>query len=191
MNTYFKYLISQASRTVKHWWLLLIAGAISIIAGICVFAFPIYSYLTISFIFSILMFITGITQLAMASTSGNYFTMRGYVIVGGVLDLILGAYLCFNPDVTLVVLPVLMGIWMLYHSFILIAFGGDMNTFLISGSMTVVILGILQLALSVFVILDPLSVGVETIIIFAGVGLVLLGLNFLLMSLKLKTIDTQ
>lgn len=188
MKRYFENLTSKVSRMVKHWWLMLFAGLLSIVAGICVFVFPVESYLTISLIFGVLMLLTGITQLMMASTSGNYLTMRGYVIVGGILDLILGVFLCVYPGVTVMVLPILMGIWLMYHSFIIIAFGGDMDTFRISGSAVMVIFGILLLALSIFVLLDPLSVGVATILILAGIGLMILGLTFVVISFKLKNI---
>lgn len=188
MKRYFENLTSKVSRMVKHWWLMLFAGLLSIVAGVCVFVFPIESYLTISLIFGVLMLLTGITQLMMASTSGNYLTMRGYVIVGGILDLILGVFLCVYPGVTVMVLPILMGIWLMYHSFIIIAFGGDMDTFRISGSAVMVIFGILLLALSIFVLLDPLSVGVATILLLAGIGLMILGLTFVVISFKLKNI---
>lgn len=188
MKRYFENLTSKVSRMVKHWWLMLFAGLLSIVAGICVFVFPVESYLTISLIFGVLMLLTGVTQLMMASTSGNYLTMRGYVIVGGILDLILGVFLCVYPGVTVMVLPILMGIWLMYHSFIIIAFGGDMDTFRISGSAVMVIFGILLLALSIFVLLDPLSVGVATILLLAGIGLMILGLMFIVISFKLKNI---
>lgn len=188
MKRYFENLTSKVSRMVNHWWLMLFAGLLSIVAGICVFVFPVESYLTISLIFGVLMLLTGVTQLMMASTSGNYLTMRGYVIVGGILDLILGVFLCVYPGVTVMVLPILMGIWLMYHSFIIIAFGGDMDTFRISGSAVMVIFGILLLALSIFVLLDPLSVGVATILLLAGIGLMILGLMFIVISFKLKNI---
>ena len=188
MKRYFENLTSKVSRMVKHWWLMLFAGLLSIVAGICVFVFPVESYLTISLIFGVLMLLTGVTQLMMASTSGNYLTMRGYVIVGGILDLILGVFLCVYPGVTVMVLPILMGIWLMYHSFIIIAFGGDMDTFRVSGSAVMVIFGILLLALSIFVLLDPLSVGVATILLLAGIGLMILGLTFVVISFKLKNI---
>lgn len=188
MKRYFENLTAKASRVIKHWWLMMIAGILSVAAGICVFVFPIESYVTLSLLFGVLMLLTGIIQLMLASTSGNYLLMRGYVIVGGVLDLILGVFLCVYPGMTLIALPVLMGLWLMYHSFIIIAFGGDMETFRVSGSPVMIILGVLLLILSIFVILDPLSVGVITILTAAGIGLILLGLMFCIMSYHLKNL---
>ena len=188
MKRHFENLTSRVSRAIRHWWLMMLAGILSIVAGICVFAFPIGSYMTISILFGILTLVCGAAQLIIASTSGNYLMMRGYMIVGGVLDVILGIFLCVYPGVTLVVLPILMGLWLMYHSFMAIAFGGDMSTFKLSGSPAVICGGILLLMLSIFVLVDPFSVGITTILVFAGVGLIILGLLLCMISFKLKDI---
>ena len=167
----------------------MVSGILCIIAGICVFVFPLESYVTLSVLFGILMLLTGAAQLVIASSSGNYLMMRGYFIVGGVLDVILGIFLCVYPGVSLVVLPVMMGLWLMYNSFVIISFGGDMDTFKLSGGGMVMMLGILLLVLSIFVLLNPFSVGVTTVLIVAGVGLILFGLILFAISLKVRDID--
>jgi uncharacterized membrane protein HdeD (DUF308 family) len=186
MKRHFENLTARASRIIKKWWLLLIAGILCIVAGICVFAFPIESYVAMAVLFGILMLLTGAAQLIISSTSGNYLMMKGYFIVGGILDVILGIFLCVYPGVSLFVLPILMGLWMLYHSFIIISFGADMDTFRLSGGGMFTVFGILLLMLSVFVLVDPFSVGVATVLFVAGVGLILLGLLFCSISVKLR-----
>lgn len=83
-----------------------------------------------------------------------------------------------------------MGLWLMYHSFMAIAFGGDMSTFKLSGSPAVICGGILLLLLllSIFVLVDPFSVGITTILVFAGVGLIILRLLLCMISFKLKDI---
>ena len=191
MKRHFENLTAKAARAIKHWWLMLIAGILCIIAGICVFVFPVESYVALSILFGVVMLLTGAGQLILASTSGNYLTTKGYFIVGGVLDVILGIFLCVYPGVTLVVLPFMMGIWLMYHSFMLIAFGSDLDTFKISGSGSMIVLGVLILLLSVFVLLNPFSAGVITILIVAGVGLILLGATFCMVSSKLRYLNKE
>lgn len=191
MKRHFENLAAKASRAIRHWWLMLIAGILCIAAGICVFVFPVESYVTLSILFGVLMLLVGAGQLIIASTSGNYLMMKGYFIVGGILDLILGIFLCVYPGVTLVVLPFMMGLWLMYHSFMLISFGGDMDTFKISGSGSMVILGILILLLSVFVLLNPFSAGVVTVLVVAGAGLILLGITFCIVAAKLKDLKKE
>ena len=186
MKRHFENVAARASRIIKHWWLLLIAGILCILAGVCVFVFPAESYVTLSVLFGILMLVTGAAQLIISATSGNYLMMKGCFIVGGVLDVILGIFLCVYPGVTLFILPILMGLWLMYHSFMIISFSGDLDTFRQSGGGMFTIIGILLLLLSIFVLVNPLSVGIATVIFVAGIGLILLGTLFCSISVKLR-----
>jgi uncharacterized membrane protein HdeD (DUF308 family) len=188
MRNHFDNLTVKASRAVRHWWLHMLCGILCVAAGIAVFIFPMESYMTMGLLFGILMLLVGTTQLVVASSSGNYLTMRGYVIVGGILDVILGVFLCVNPYVSMVLMPVLLGIWMLYHSFIIMAFGGDLEAFRIDGSGWTVAGGALLMLLSIFVLVNPMSAGVATVVVLAGVGLILFGMLLCALSFKLKNI---
>jgi uncharacterized membrane protein HdeD (DUF308 family) len=191
MKRHFENLTSKVARTVKHWWLMLIAGLVCLAMGVVVFVFPLESYVTLAILFGVMMLAVGAIQLIVASTSGNYLTMRGYFVVGGVMDLILGIFLCIYPDVTLVALPIMLGIWMMYNSFVIIAFGGDMETFRLGGSGLVIVGGVILLLLSAIVLLNPFSAGIATVIILAGIGLLVLGCLLSMLSLKLKHIDRE
>ena len=191
MKRHFENLTNKVSRAIKHWWLLMLAGLLCVAMGIVVFVFPLESYVTLAILFGVLMLAVGAAQLIIASSSGNYLAMRGYVIVGGVLDLILGIFLCIYPYVTLMVLPIMMGIWMMYHSFMIIAFGGDMETFKLGGSGLVIAGGILLLLLSILVLVNPLGAGVTTVVVIAGVGLLVFGGLLCALSLKMKDIDKE
>lgn len=190
MKRRFENLTKRAGRAVRHWWLMTIAGVLGIAAGIAVFAFPLESYVTLSILFGVLMLVVGAAKLIAASTSGNYFMMRGYVITGGVLDLLLGLFLCINPGVTLIFLPIMMGFWMMYNSFILIGFAGDMDTFGIRGTGWIMGGAILLLILSVLVLINPFGAGVATVVVLAGVGLIVFGLLLCSLSMTLKEVHT-
>mgnify|MGYP003301215681 FL=1 len=191
MKRHFENLTNKVSRAIKHWWLLMLAGLLCVAMGVVVFVFPLESYVTLAILFGVLMLAVGAAQLIIASSSGNYLAMRGYVIVGGVLDLILGIFLCIYPYVTLMVLPIMMGIWMMYHSFMIIAFGGDMETFKLGGSGLVIAGGIVLLLLSILVLVNPLGAGVTTVVVIAGIGLLVFGGLLCALSLKMKDIDKE
>jgi uncharacterized membrane protein HdeD (DUF308 family) len=191
MKRHFENLAARAARAVKHWWLLMLAGILVVAAGICVFVFPIQRYVALSLLFGILMLLVGAIQLIVASTSGNYLMLRGYIIVGGVLDVLLGLFLCIYPGVSLFLLPILMGLWLMYHSFMIISLGGDMSTFKVPGDAMVIVGGILLLLLSIFVIVDPFSVGVVTVLTVAGAGLIFFGVIMCSLSLTLRSIGKE
>lgn len=188
MKRRFENLIKGAARAVKHWWLLTVAGILCIATGIVVFAFPLESYVTLSIIFGVLLLVVGAAKLIAASTSANFFMMRGYVIVGGVLDVLLGIFLCVYPGVTLMALPIMMGFWMMYNSFVLIGFSGDFETFGVPGSGWVIGGGILLLILSILVLVNPLGAGIATVVLLAGAGLIVFGILMVSLSMKLKEI---
>ena len=132
------------------------------------------------------MIFVGAAQLIIASTSSNYLTMRGYVLVGGVIDLLLGFLLCIYPAATMAFLPIMLGIWMMYHSFMIIAFGGDLDTFRVKGSGWTVFGGVLLLILSMIVLINPFSAGIAAVVVLAGVGLLVFGFLLCWMSVILR-----
>ena len=153
----------------------MLAGILCVAAGLAVFIFPMESYMALSILFGILMVLVGAAQLIIASTSGNYLAMKGYVIAGGILDLLLGIFLSIYPAITVVLLPIMLGIWMMYHSFMIIAFAGDLDTFKLKGSGWVTFGGVLLMILSILVLVNPFSAGIATVVVFTGVGLILFG----------------
>lgn len=191
MKRHFENLTNRVGRAVQHWWLMMLAGILCFAAGIVVFVFPLQSYVALSILTGVIMLFVGAAQLIVASTSGNYLTLRGYMVVGGVVDLILGLMLCVYPGVTMALLPVLLGIWMMYNAFMIIAFGGDLETFRIKGSGWATFGGILLLILSIIVLVNPFSAGIATVIILAGIGLLLLGLMLCCVAVILKDIDKK
>ena len=188
MKRHFENLVDRATRAIKHWWLLLLAGILCMALGIVVFVFPLESYVTLSILFGVLMLLTGAAQLIISATSGNYLMMRGYLIVGGIIDLLIGIFLCINPGITLVALPIIMGICLLYNSFLVISFGGDLDTFRLSGGAWMTVGGILMLLLSILILLNPLSVGIGMVVVIAGIGLLMFGVMLCSIAMKLKDV---
>ena len=166
----------------------MLAGILCFALGIAVFVFPLESYVTLSILAGVLMLVVGAAQLIIASTSGNYIAMRGYMMVGGVIDFLLGFFLLAYPGGAATLLPYMLGIWMMYHSFMIIAFGGDLETFRVKGSFWTVIGGVVLLALSLIVLVNPFSAGVAAVVVMAGIGLLVFGFLLCWMSMILKDI---
>ncbi len=187
MENFIENIIGKAGKAIRHWWLLLVSGILTIAAGIVVFCFPAESYVTLSIMFGVLMLVNGVTELAVSISSRNYFMMRGYTIIGGVLDLILGIFLCAYPQITLALLPVILGIWIMYHSIMAIGFGADLNTFKVKGSGWAIAGGILLLVLSLLILIIP-SIGAAAIVVLTGSALVFTGALMIAVSLRLRKI---
>ena len=165
---------------------MLIVGILSLVAGILVFVFPLETYVALSIFFGVIMMLVGAAQLILSSSNNNYLMTRGYFVVGGVLDVLLGLFLCLYPGITLFLLPILLGIWMLYHSFMIIAFAGDLSTFTLGGEGETLAGGIILLLLSILILMNPFSAGIAAVVILTGVGFVVFGILLVMLSVKLK-----
>jgi uncharacterized membrane protein HdeD (DUF308 family) len=82
----------------------------------------------------------------------------------------------------------MLGIWMMYHSFMIIAFGGDLDTFNVKGNGLVIASGIVLLILSILILMNPFRAGIPAVIILTGVGLLVFGIILGIMSFKLRDI---
>ena len=182
----FNEIVGRAGKIVRRWWLGLVLGVLLVVAGIVVFCNPVESYMALSVMFGVLMLLSGITELAVALGSRNFFMMRGYSIVGAILDLLLGIFLCVYPQVTLVVLPVVIGIWLLWHSFMVIGFGGDLSTFRLPGSGWTIFGGVMMLILGLLMVIMPLTVGVAALAFVTGCAMIVAGAVAIALSLKLR-----
>ena len=191
MKHRFDNITKRASRAIRHWWLFAIAGVLGIILGITVFFFPLQSYMVLSILFGVLMLVVGAAKLIAASTSDNFFMMKSYVIIGGVLDVVLGIFLCIYPEITLVLLPIMMGFWMLYNSFILIGLAGELDTFGVRGTGWISGGGILLLALSIIVLVNPFGAGIATVVVLAGIGLIVFGILLCVLAKTLKEVHVH
>ena len=182
----FDEILKSAGKVVRRWWLGLILGVLLVVAGIVVFCTPVESYMALSVMFGVLMLFSGLSELVLSLGSRNYFMMRGYSIVGGILDLLLGIFLCVYPQVTLVVLPVVIGIWLLYHSFMIIGFGGDLSAFRLPGSGWTIFGGVMMLVLGLLMVIMPLTVGVAALAFVTGCAMIVAGAVAIALSLKLR-----
>lgn len=188
MRNILMHAADKARRAVKNWWLLLLAGLLLVAVGIVVFCFPAESYVALSLCFGIAMLVSGVVQLVLSIDSRNYFLTRGYAVVGGIVDLLLGIFLCCTPHIELLILPFLLGFWLMYHSFMIIGLAGDLSTFRVPGSGWTIFGGVLLLILSILILLRPFSWGTSAVVILTGCALLVAGIDMCYIAFRLRNI---
>lgn len=185
MANIFTELKERTCRNVKHWWLLLACGILCAICGIVVFCNPVKSYITISIVFGIVMLLNGIVELITAVTSRNLFLLRGYNIMGGMLDLFIGLFLCAFPRLTLDLLPIILGVWLLYHSFMIMGLGSDLKAIRTPGSSLLFIGGVVMLIIAILALFSN-SFGTNLVVILTGTAFVIFGIILSSIALELR-----
>ena len=180
------FLVENSKRAIRHWWLLLLVGVLLLAVGVAIFFYPQQSYLGLAVLFGWLIFFSGVFETALAATSRHFITGRGWMLAGGVIEIILGLILISNVAISEVALPIILGFWLLMRSFSTIGLGGDMTTLGIHGAGWTIFTGILLLLCSLSILLQPLVFGSTAVLVWVGVSLLFVGAGACSMAFQLR-----
>ena len=180
-------LIEQSKQAVRHWWLLLVVGIALLAVGILVFIYPARSYLDLSVLFGWLILFSGVMEVVLAARSRHFVTGRGWMLAGGIIEIILGAILVFNVALSAVTLPIFLGFWLLMRSFSTIGLASDMHVLGIRGSGWTVLTGVLLLICSLWMLLQPLAFGTTAVVVWVGLSLLFAGISTVSLSLQRRS----
>ena len=188
MGTFLSSIAEKAGRSIKNWWLYLLSGILCVVAGVFVFCNPRSSFIAMSSLIGVVFLVSGVVDLVVAVTSRNYFMTRSYNVLGGILDILVGLLLCANPMFNALALPIIAGIWLMYHSFMIIGIAGDFKSLNVKGASWGIVAGILLLILSFFIVFKPFSFGAGVITTLMGIAFLLFGLVLIVGSLRLRKV---
>lgn len=179
-------LIEHSKQAIRFWWLLLVVGIALFAAGLLVFAFPARSYLGMSLLFGWLMLLSGLLEVILSSTNRHFITGRGWMLAGGIIELLLGLILIFNVALSAATLPVFLGFWLLLRAFGAIGLGGDMRALGVPGAGWTLLCGILLLICSLCILFRPLEFGSTAVVVWVGVSLLFAGVAAVSVALQLR-----
>lgn len=164
-------LIEHSKQAVRRWWLLLLAGLILFVLGIIVFLFPAQSYVGLAILFGWGILAAGVLEVMLSTSNRHYVTGRGWMLAGGIIEILLGILLISNKALSASTLPIFLGFWLLIRSFGAIGLSGDMHTLGIPGSGWTLTWGILLLLCSIWILMQPLVFGSAVVIAWVGISL--------------------
>lgn len=168
----------------KYWYLPLITGIIFIISGIYIFRTPLASYLTLSMIFAAIFFVTGIMEVVNAFSNRQYPNW-GWSLAGGIVDLVLGIMLISSPALSATILPLYVGITILFHSIMGIGSSLALKKVGIKSWATVMIFSILGLLFAILMIANPVFGGL-TIVYYTAISFIMIGVFQIMLAFGLK-----
>ena len=179
-------LIEHSKQAIRYWWLLLVVGAALFVVGLLVFAFPARSYLGLSMLFGWLMLLSGVLEVVLSSVNRHFITGRGWMLAGGIIEIILGVILISHVALSAATLPLFLGFWLLLRAFATIGLGGDMRTAEIHGAGWTLFSGVLLMICSLWILFRPLVVGSAAVIVWVGISLLFAGIGAMSLSLQLR-----
>ena len=156
---------------------MLIIGIALFAVGVLIFVYPAQSYLGMSLVFGWLMLISGILEVVLSSANKHFITGRGWMMAGGIIEIILGIILIFNVALSAATLPIFLGFWLMMRGFSAIGLGGDMSALEIAGSGWTIFTGVLLLLCSLWILFQPLVSGTTAVIVWVGSTPLLAGIT--------------
>jgi uncharacterized membrane protein HdeD (DUF308 family) len=103
----------------RFWWIPVISGLFLLLFGIWFMVAPLDSFQTLTIVFGILIFLSGILEIYIVLKDvGFSFDYLSY-LWGGILNILLGILLIMNPQSILVIMSILISFWLIFK-------GGEM-----------------------------------------------------------------
>lgn len=173
---------------VRHWWMYLIIGVLAFFLGVFMLTNPAITYEMMTLLLGLALVIFGVIEMIVGIFSRNIFVSRAAVIIGAVLNIVLGVLLAANPGIAAITLPLILGMWMLYQSFMTISYAGDLKTFKVKGYGLTLFCGIVLLILAVLILLRPVAIGMMTVAIYIALSFIIYGISEIVSAFRLRSI---
>jgi uncharacterized membrane protein HdeD (DUF308 family) len=152
------------------WWLLVLVGVLSVVAGVIVLLKPGDSLATLAVIAGIFLLVDGILEMASAFMRGT--RNRGLVALFGVLTAVVGVLLIRHPIGGVAAVALLIGIWLIAAGVIRFATAFEEYEHRTWHA----IAGIIELIAGIVIVATP-SIGFATLALLVGIGFILNGIG--------------
>lgn len=174
----------DALEVSQGWWLLVIIGVCSLVAGAILVAKPSNSLATLAVVFGIFLLLDGVIELI--ESFGHSVENRGLAAVIGILGIVIGIILIRHPTHAVTAIGLLIGIW-------LVATGAvSLARAIATGSWGLLwlLIAVLKIAVGIAIIAEP-HIGYATLAVLSGIWLIVNGICAIVLGLGLRSIRPQ
>ncbi|MGB3345175.1 MAG: HdeD family acid-resistance protein [Aequorivita sp.] len=179
--------LSTVKSSAKNWWLSLILGVLFILLGIWVIRTPLASYISLSMLFSVFIFISGIFGIVFSISNRKEMEGWGWHLTGGILDLMIGSLLVLHPAITMTILPFFVGFWILFRGVFGIGLSFQLRSFGVPNWGLLLVFGILTVLFSFLLLLNPVFTGLG-IVYMTAFAFIVMGIFRIILAFNLKRI---
>ncbi len=176
--------------TINNWWIYLLLGILFLMGSVYVFSVPEKSYLTLSIFFAAFMLVDGIGAISLSLSNRERMEGWGMQLAGGIISAIIGLVLFIHPNLSMAVLPLFVGFWVLMRGSLVIGSSFNLKSHGVKSWGWVLVLGIINAMLGLMMIANPIF-GASMVLIFTAVSLLSLGFSMIAVSLWLKKVKNK
>ena len=185
-----KTFIDTINFGVKNWWVSLLLGLLYILIAICLMFTPLASYVALSVLFSVSMFVSGTLEILFAVTNRKNISSWGWYLVGGIIDLILGIYLIAYPMVSMEVIPFIIAFWLMFRGFSSVGYAMDLKRYGTKEWGWYTAFGILAIVCSLIILGQP-TVGAIYAVYMISFAFLIIGFFRIMLSFELKNLHKR
>lgn len=161
------------------------AGILLIGLGVWVISSPLESYISLSLAFAIIIFGTGIFEIIFSIRNHKSIERWGWILAGGIFDVLIGAYLLYYPAITMGVLPLIVGFWIAFRGVMAIGNAFEIRSYGFTDWGWLLFTGIIITLIGLIILVNP-AWGVINIIIWTGLAFIFAGTFRIYISLKFR-----
>lgn len=165
---------TSAHNRFSYWWISLLLGLLFLILGALIIKRPLESFYALSIFMGIPLLISGSIEMYFAFNSRKVLIDWTWYLLAGVVDFLIGLFLITNPQIILIIVTVLVGLWLISRGIMIIRKSIQLKEQRNKNWIWVLVIGLLMLASTVLLILKPSILG-TALAFWIGITFILLG----------------
>ena len=181
----YKLTREAAQQVARNWWVLLLNGALLVVAGFLVFSID-WTVRSLATFLGALFIFQGVTE---ALTTGIDARVRRANVVTGLLSIAAGAAIIVWPSPGLLALGIVLGAWLVVMGTIALS-GSFAARRIIPDWWLVLLLGLSEVALGVLALANP-GATLAAIVTVGGIWGVAVGVMRIVLSFQVKRLPDQ
>jgi len=179
-DTTHKLTRSAAEKIARNWWLLLLNGALLIVAGVLIFSID-WTVRSLATFIGALFILQGVSQ---ALTTGLDSRVRQVNVVTGLLSIAAGILIIVWPKPGILAVAIVLGAWLIVIGTITIT-GAFAARRVLPDWWLLLILGLVEIPLGVLALANP-GATLAALITVAGIWAVVVGVMRIVLSFEVK-----
>ena len=162
-------------KTSTKIWMCL-GGCALVVLGVLCIMYPGNTLLSLSWLFGLMFFLGGCTQMAAWGATRGFMPLSGLTFFSALLQLILGCIMVIHPVALMAALPFIFAFWLLFEGINLAIGSFDFKRVGFRNWGIVCCFGVLAACFGAYCLFNP-NVSVETIAWLVGLGVILDGVG--------------
>ena len=175
--------IRPALEAAGLWWLLVLMGVLSLVAGGLLVAKPSHSLATLCVIFGIFLVLDGIVALVY---SIRHDANRALSTIVGVLGVVFGIILIRHPTHAVTAIGLIIGLWLVAAGVVRMIYAIMAE----SGRFVRVAVAALEIIVGIVVVSDP-HIGYATLAVLTGIWLIINGVGLVALGVILRKAKSE